>query len=97
MQTEILSVSDGVARAKEILLKGGLVGMPTETVYGLAANGFDANAVKKIFEVKGRPTDNPLIAHIHKDYDLKKLVKIEQRYVYDLMIIRTNSEECQSG
>lgn len=47
-------------------IKGGeIVGFPTETVYGLGANAFDAKAVKKIFAAKGRPADNPLIVHIH--------------------------------
>ena len=50
--------------AAEIIQNGGLVALPTETVYGLGANGLDPNAVKKIFEAKGRPQDNPLILHI---------------------------------
>ena len=45
--------------AAEILKKGGLVAMPTETVYGLAANALDGNAARKIFAAKGRPEDNP--------------------------------------
>ena len=53
-----------IARAAEILRGGGLVAFPTETVYGLGANGLDAAAVKKIFEAKGRPQDNPLILHV---------------------------------
>ena len=85
MITEILSVSDGIEKAKKILLSGGLVGMPTETVYGLAADGTNPQAVKNIFQVKGRPADNPLIAHVHKDYDIKRLVKVNQPYVYDLI------------
>lgn len=89
MITVILNVDDGLEKAKNIILSGGLVGMPTETVYGLAANGFDSDAVKKIFEVKGRPTDNPLIAHIHKDYDIKTLVKVAHGYVYDLIAAYT--------
>ena len=60
--------------AKEIILNGGVVGMPTETVYGLGGNAFDDTAVKKIFEVKGRPNDNPLIAHIHLDYKLENII-----------------------
>ena len=47
-----------------ILRDGGIVGIPTETVYGLAANAFDGSAVAKIFKAKGRPQDNPLIVHI---------------------------------
>lgn len=53
-----------VKRAADLLLSGEVVGMPTETVYGLAANALDETAVKKIFEAKGRPQDNPLIVHI---------------------------------
>ena len=85
MTTEILDVLDGVEKAKRILLSGGLVGMPTETVYGLAADGTNPDAVKSIYEVKGRPSDNPLIAHVHKDYDISKLAKIQQDYVYKLI------------
>lgn len=55
---------DGIRKAAEIIRVGGLVAFPTETVYGLGANGFDATAVAKIFKAKGRPQDNPLILHI---------------------------------
>ena len=48
----------------EILKKGGIVAFPTETVYGLGASAWDASAIKKVFEAKGRPADNPLIVHI---------------------------------
>ncbi len=58
--------------------------MPTETVYGLGGNAFDDNAVKKIFEVKGRPNDNPLIAHVHSDYDLSKIVDFDPPYAKQL-------------
>ena len=58
--------------------------MPTETVYGLGGNAFDDTAVKKIFEIKGRPNDNPLIAHVHKDYDLSKIVDYEPPYAQKL-------------
>ena len=65
MQTEILKVtSESIDKAVDILLKGGIIGMPTETVYGLAGVGFDSNAVKEIYRVKGRPSDNPLIIHV---------------------------------
>jgi len=53
-----------ILEAADVLRAGGLVAFPTETVYGLGANGFDDKAVRKIFEVKGRPADNPLILHI---------------------------------
>lgn len=52
---------------------GGLVAFPTETVYGLGANGLDGEAVRRIFEAKGRPSDNPLILHIAKKSDVKLL------------------------
>ena len=85
MQTEIKKVDkNSVELAATILKSGGLVAMPTETVYGLAAIGTLSAAVKKIFEVKGRPIDNPLIAHVHKNYDIEKLVYIEQDYVFKL-------------
>jgi len=53
-----------VSRAAEVLRHGGLVGLPTETVYGLAANALDATAVQRIFDVKGRPAHNPIIVHV---------------------------------
>ena len=55
---------EDIARAGKILRGGGLVAIPTETVYGLAANALDGSAVAKIFKAKGRPQDNPLIVHI---------------------------------
>ncbi|MCC8097347.1 MAG: threonylcarbamoyl-AMP synthase [Eubacterium sp.] len=51
-------------KAAEIIKRGGLVAFPTETVYGLGANALDKEAVKRIYEAKGRPSDNPLIVHI---------------------------------
>ena len=57
-------IEDKISAAAKILREGGLVGIPTETVYGLAANGLDEKAVKRIFEAKGRPQDNPLILTI---------------------------------
>ncbi len=66
MNTLYLSAEDPKtpAIAANIIMQGGLVAIPTETVYGLGANGLDETAVAKIFEVKGRPQDNPLILHI---------------------------------
>ncbi len=54
----------GIKTAAEILRRGGIVAIPTETVYGLAASAYDDHAIKKVFEAKGRPQDNPLIVHI---------------------------------
>ncbi len=53
-----------LSEVAEILKNGGLVAIPTETVYGLAANAYNGEAVSKVFEAKGRPTDNPMIVHI---------------------------------
>ena len=81
MKTEIKPItSDSLEEAKNIIQKGGVVGMPTETVYGLGGNAFDDDAVKRIFEVKGRPSDNPLIAHVHQDYDLTKIIDYDPPY-----------------
>lgn len=62
-----------IEEAAEVLRKGGLVAFPTETVYGLGADGLDGNASKKIYEAKGRPSDNPLILHIADLEALKEL------------------------
>ena len=63
MITQRLSAEE-IASAAAIIKRGGLLGIPTETVYGLGANGLDPEAVAHIFEAKGRPQDNPLILHI---------------------------------
>ena len=60
------------AIAAEILKNGGLVALPTETVYGLGANGLDERAVASIFEAKGRPGDNPLILHVAEPGDMER-------------------------
>lgn len=65
MKTEILKAdSVSLDKAAYLLKKGEVVAIPTETVYGLAGNGLSGYSVKKIFEAKGRPADNPLILHI---------------------------------
>src|SRR5262245_21522761 len=53
-----------IARAADILRRGGLVAFPTETVYGMGANALDAAAVQRVFGAKGRPPTNPLIVHL---------------------------------
>jgi len=81
MQTQILNIDESsLELCKNIILKGGAVAFPTETVYGLGANAFDDEAVKNIFRIKGRPNDNPLIVHVHKDYDLSSLVENISEY-----------------
>ena len=74
MKTIVKKVSDGaVEEAAALLQKGNVVAVPTETVYGLAANAFDEDAVGKIFKAKGRPQDNPLIVHIADFADLPRV------------------------
>lgn len=66
--TELLLADDaGIARAADVLRAGGLVAVPTETVYGLAARADSAEAVAKIYEAKGRPSFNPLIVHVRDE------------------------------
>lgn len=64
---------NSIERAAEILKNGGIAAIPTETVYGLAANAKDISAVKKVFEAKGRPQDNPLIVHIAEISELENV------------------------
>ena len=80
MNTELIEIYskndlDGIKRVAEIINSGGIVAIPTETVYGLAANALNATAVEKIFIAKGRPQDNPLIVHISSIDMLKPLIK----------------------
>ena len=74
MKTLLLSAADASTPqiAAEIIKSGGLVAIPTETVYGLGANGLNPEAVAKIFAAKGRPQDNPLILHIAEAADMEK-------------------------
>lgn len=75
MKTQILQIDEAsLAQAKALILRGDCVAFPTETVYGLGADALCGDAVKKIFEIKGRPNDNPLIVHVHQSYDLSALV-----------------------
>lgn len=66
---------EDIKKAAEILKNGGLAAIPTETVYGLAANALDPVAVGKIFAAKGRPQDNPLIVHVASLDAIPPLVK----------------------
>lgn len=75
MNTLIISDLTLLNQAAQIIRNGGLVAVPTETVYGLAANGLNPDAVKNIYIAKGRPSDNPLILHIDSLDMLKDLVK----------------------
>lgn len=67
-------ITTNLSLIKQHLEKGEVVGIPTETVYGLAANIFDEQAISKIFSVKGRPNTNPLIVHVKSMEEAQKLV-----------------------
>ena len=86
MKTLYLSAGDAgtPAIAAEIIKKGGLVAIPTETVYGLGANGLDERAVAKIFEAKGRPQDNPLILHLSGPEQIELYCHHIPQAAYDL-------------
>ncbi len=85
METKVLSIDgESLSLCRKILLGGGLVAFPTETVYGLGADATNADAVRQIYKVKGRPSDNPLIVHVHKDYDLTQLVSHIPEYAKKL-------------
>ncbi|WP_294489422.1 L-threonylcarbamoyladenylate synthase [uncultured Ruminococcus sp.] len=74
-ETKLLDNSENsIKKAAELIRAGEVVGMPTETVYGLAANAFDENAVRKIFAAKSRPADNPLIVHVSSFEEIAPLV-----------------------
>ena len=65
MDTQLVKgTTENILLAAELLKRGEIVAIPTETVYGIAADASDGSAVKKIFLAKGRPQDNPLIVHI---------------------------------
>lgn len=80
MDTKIIKITEDsiddslLMEAAKVLREGGLVAFPTETVYGLGANALNEEAAKKIYEAKGRPSDNPLIAHIAEFSALNGLV-----------------------
>ena len=84
--TDIIKVSlsapetDLLSRAADIINAGGLVAFPTETVYGLGGNATDADAAKKIYAAKGRPSDNPLIIHIASPEDAERYAYTNELY-----------------
>lgn len=81
METEVIKINSKkierkvVEKAALFIKKGELVAFPTETVYGLGANAFNARAVRKIFKAKKRPADNPLIVHIGDKETLRKIAR----------------------
>ena len=86
MKTEVLTLEYGLDKAVDLIRDGDIVAFPTETVYGLGANAFDKEAVKKIFLAKGRPMDNPLIVHIADKSTIEDLaadISVQARAVID--------------
>ena len=81
MKTRVADIRDltspeakaALKEAGDILRSGGIVGFPTETVYGLGASSYDEQAVRSVFAAKGRPADNPLISHVNTAEDAAKL------------------------
>ena len=108
METEVIKIDrdhpdmSAFEKAGRILKEGGLVAFPTETVYGLGADALDEEASRKIYEAKGRPSDNPLIVHIARMEDLEKIVKkvpeeavkLAQRYWPGPMTLIMEKSEC---
>ena len=79
---------ENIHKCAEYIKNGGIVGMPTETVYGLAANAFNVEACYKIFEYKGRPLTDPLIVHVSSIEMAKKIIIINQEIeeLFNLLI-----------
>ena len=86
MKTRILSTTENdIAEAAEIIQQGGLVAFPTETVYGLGADALNADAVAKVYEAKGRPSDNPMIVHIARASDIGQLTPMLSEDIVNLI------------
>ncbi len=85
METILLNDSQAqLERAAEFIKNGEIVGIPTETVYGLGADASNEEAVKRIFEAKGRPADNPLIVHLENFFSAEKYTKNIPELAYRL-------------
>ena len=86
MLTRYLSADDPAtpAIAADLIRRGELVAIPTETVYGLGADGLNEEAVAKIFQAKGRPQDNPLILHVAQAEDMEKFCHSIPQAAYQL-------------
>src|SRR5574338_413148 len=79
---QVVADAAGIARAVKVLRKGGLVAVPTETVYGLAARADRAEAVAAIYRAKGRPDFNPLIVHVPDVPAAEKLALFDERALH---------------
>ena len=79
MKTQLFTnTPENIIKTAEILKKGGLAAIPTETVYGLAADALNGEAVAKIFAAKGRPMDNPLIVHVAEFEDIERFALVRE-------------------
>jgi L-threonylcarbamoyladenylate synthase len=76
-----------MARAADLIRSGGIVAFPTETVYGLGANAFDARAVQRVYEAKGRPSSSPLIVHV-ADEDMARSISAEWPRIAQVLAAR---------
>jgi L-threonylcarbamoyladenylate synthase len=83
--TDLSTAYPQLSQAAQLLRENEVVAFPTETVYGLGANAFSDEAVRKIYEAKGRPSDNPLIVHIASISKLDEIVQDIPEYAYKLM------------
>ena len=80
--SNILKIDDkNISKAIKNLKKNATIGIPTETVYGLAGNAYSEVAVKKIYQLKKRPLKNPLIIHYHNIKDMKKDADINTNFI----------------
>ena len=92
-------VRDDLAAAVAVLQRGGLVAMPTETVYGLAADATDPDAVARVFAAKGRPVDHPLIVHLAEVSDFLKsevpgsrFAEVEKGVIDDTRVVQAHDD-----
>jgi len=86
MDTILLNTTnEDLKVAAKIIREGGLVAFPTETVYGLGANALDASAVSKVYQAKGRPSDNPMIVHIARASDIGQLTSRLSKTIVSLI------------
>jgi L-threonylcarbamoyladenylate synthase len=85
LKTEVLTVDglkpaeEAIEKAAEVIKSGGLVAFPTETVYGLGADALSPDAVRRIFQAKGRPADNPLIVHVEGEAAAARVGQVDER------------------
>jgi tRNA threonylcarbamoyl adenosine modification protein (Sua5/YciO/YrdC/YwlC family) len=88
VKPQLLSINDtNINKAVELLKNGELVAFPTETVYGLGANGLNSEAVQLIYKWKGRPSNNPVILHIAKLHDIYHLIDVSSKMINVINII----------